>query len=365
MKKKYFMILVAIFLVSNIVFAEKIFDITDPVNDDKAWGDVVYPEYRSYKAGSFDIERFVVEKENKKFNFTIEFREKIEYMNYSPYKYDYDLPDNFLLQLIHIYIDRDGIVNSGFVNALPGVNVDFFTESAWDKAIVITKIPERYAIELNRKAKDMSKSVIFPDKIKLKNKKQDIQFSINEAELQGFDENSGISVMVLGHDFTGSFKKNVFVKEIKSIQTEWDFGSYSLDKNKSIAGVEMNIGLNFNGNNNPNIIDIILPESTNQIDILKSFMGKEDYIKVPMYYSGKVREKQELIFSGKIVDISENEIIIEVGENNLLKIGDDIKIDNIICKVVKKYTTMIVAKIEKSTNEVKFEKNNSVLIRLN
>jgi carbohydrate-binding DOMON domain-containing protein len=145
----------------------------DPVGDDKGPGNYVYPTDAVYTPGSFDLTEFKVT-DGAQLDFAVTFNDKL--------KDPWGMGVGFATQMVFIFIDTDGAAGSGKTQGLPGLNVQFAPESAWEKVVILSPQPaSRVSSEIRTKAPDLSKDIIVPRRtvgagktISAKVKKEDI-----------------------------------------------------------------------------------------------------------------------------------------------------------------------------------------------
>ena len=126
----------------------------DPTGDDKGPGAYVYPTDAVYLPGSFDLVEFeVTDGDNPDFKAT--FNQRLA----DPW----GMGVGFAVQMVFIFIDKDGAAGSGHTTGLPGTNVDFAADSAWEKVIVLSPQPaSRVAAEIKAKGGAMAGDIVVP-----------------------------------------------------------------------------------------------------------------------------------------------------------------------------------------------------------
>jgi carbohydrate-binding DOMON domain-containing protein len=126
----------------------------DPVGDDKGPGNYTYPTDAVYSAGSFDLIEFAVSgTDNLDFKATV--NAKLE----DPW----GMGVGFATQMVFIFIDKDGKAGSGHTEGLPGLNVQFAPESAWEKVILLSPQPaSRVNAEIKAKAAGLAADIVVP-----------------------------------------------------------------------------------------------------------------------------------------------------------------------------------------------------------
>src|SRR5512139_909097 len=103
---------------------------SDPTGDDKGPGTYTYPTDAVYSAGSFDLVSFEVgDGDNPDFKVTVNDR----------LADPWGMGVGFATQMVFIFIDKDP--GKGHTKSLPGLNVDFAPDSAWDKVIILSPQP--------------------------------------------------------------------------------------------------------------------------------------------------------------------------------------------------------------------------------
>jgi carbohydrate-binding DOMON domain-containing protein len=131
----------------------------DPTGDDKGPGNYTYPTDTVYKAGSFDITGFDVKKHGDKVDFTVTTNSALE----DPWR----MGTGFSVQMIFIFIDTDHKEGSGQTSGLPGLNIKFAPEDAWDRAVILSpQGASRVKSEVETKAGAMKDSIIVPGRVK-------------------------------------------------------------------------------------------------------------------------------------------------------------------------------------------------------
>jgi len=126
----------------------------DPVGDDKGPGTYVYPTDPVYKPGSFDLTELKVTQKGDKVTFAISVNSDLE----DPWQMP--APANFSVQmfLIHIQTGKGGVTKG-----LPGTNVQFAPEDAWNRLVILSPQPAgRVRSEVKQKANDLKDLVVVP-----------------------------------------------------------------------------------------------------------------------------------------------------------------------------------------------------------
>jgi carbohydrate-binding DOMON domain-containing protein len=128
---------------------------TDPTGDDDGPGTYVYPTDRVYGRGSFDLTGFTLKNNGTKTEVTASVNATLAD--------EWSTGVGFSTQMIFVFIDKDGKAGSGHVDGLPGLNIRFAPESAWEKVVVLSPLaPARVKAEVEQKAASVKGDVIVP-----------------------------------------------------------------------------------------------------------------------------------------------------------------------------------------------------------
>jgi len=123
----------------------------DPTGDDKGPGTYTYPTDAVYTPGSFDLTEFEVGSgDNPDFKVTL--NQKLA----DPW----GMGVGFATQMVFIFIDTKA---GGHTEGLPGLNVQFAPDSAWDKVIILSPQPaSRVGAEIKAKAASLAGDIVVP-----------------------------------------------------------------------------------------------------------------------------------------------------------------------------------------------------------
>jgi carbohydrate-binding DOMON domain-containing protein len=131
----------------------------DPTGDDNGPGGYTYPTDTVYKKGSFDLTGLDVKQKGDKVDFDVHLNSTLE----DPWK----MGGGFSVQMVFVFVDTDHKSGSGNTKALPGLNVQFAPEDAWDKVIVLSpQGPSRVKAEVESKATAMATGIVIPTRVK-------------------------------------------------------------------------------------------------------------------------------------------------------------------------------------------------------
>ena len=126
----------------------------DPTGDDKGPGNYTYPTDAVYTPGSFDLTEFeITAGDNPDVKVTVN----------SKLADPWGMGVGFAVQMVFIFIDKDGKAGSGHTEGLPGLNVQFAPEAAWEKVIVFSPQPQsRVTAEIKAKASALAADIVVP-----------------------------------------------------------------------------------------------------------------------------------------------------------------------------------------------------------
>ena len=113
------------------------FTFPDPTGDDDGPGTYTYPTDPVYKPGSFDITEFQVVPMGDQTEFRVTVKSRIE----DPWDSPAWGGNGFSVQMAFIHIDTDHAKGSGVRDGLPGTNVRFAEDEAWDRVVIISPQP--------------------------------------------------------------------------------------------------------------------------------------------------------------------------------------------------------------------------------
>jgi carbohydrate-binding DOMON domain-containing protein len=125
----------------------------DPVGDDNGPGKYVYPTDPVYKPGSFDLTELKVTQKGDKVTFAVSVNSDLE----NPWS----MPADFSVQMFFVHLKTG---TGGFTKGVPGTNVAFAADDAWNKVVILSPQPAgRVRAEIRDKAADMKDAVVVPD----------------------------------------------------------------------------------------------------------------------------------------------------------------------------------------------------------
>jgi carbohydrate-binding DOMON domain-containing protein len=127
----------------------------DPTGDDDGPGKYVYPTDPVYKPGSFDLTQLKVTQKGDKVTFAVSVNADLE----DPWSMP--APADFSIQMAIIHIQTGP---GGFTKGIPGTNVAFAPEDAWNKVVILSPQPAgRVRSEAKQKAADLKEAIVVPE----------------------------------------------------------------------------------------------------------------------------------------------------------------------------------------------------------
>lgn len=251
-------------------------NISDPIGDDKGTGYYQYPQDKRIKRGTYDIKNFRVYGEGDAVVFEITMRNYIMRTWEDTGKSE---SQGFVANLFDIYIDIDGIPDSGYEDALPGRDLLFADKMGWEKVVMICPMSSTEIEEILRENtdqldfQDRIDDIVIPDYVEIQGNKLIAKIALKK--LPRISEKSGFQCFSMGYSNVVSSNR-LLNRDVKAFPTRDDFGGGS------------------NEYGDPTIIDLILPEGENQYEMLRnhttaSYRDNIRYADVPFVYAGGKR----------------------------------------------------------------------------
>jgi carbohydrate-binding DOMON domain-containing protein len=151
---KKFVCAVALTLAAGSALAQTV-SFKDPAGDDDGPGTYSYPTDAVYTRGSFDLTGFTLKVNGAKTDVTATVNGNLA----DPWS----MGGGFATQMVFVFIDKDHKAGSGYTKSLPGLNVEFAPDSAWEKVIILSPQPAaRVKNEVDTKGGDVKGDVIIP-----------------------------------------------------------------------------------------------------------------------------------------------------------------------------------------------------------
>lgn len=134
-------------------------ELDDPSGDDDGPGGYTYPTDAVYKPGSFDLTKLEVIPSGDQVELRVTVAARIE----DPWDSKAWGGNGFSVQMAFIHVDTDHAPGSGIQASLPGTNVRFAADEAWDRVVIISpQGPTRVNSEIETKAADWKDRIIVP-----------------------------------------------------------------------------------------------------------------------------------------------------------------------------------------------------------
>ena len=256
----------------------------DSQYDDRGAGHYLYPISLQNRDGIFDLRRFEVRNLDRVIEFRLEFLRPIDTEDLISLDRAVDPQSitgvrtrkGWAFQLVDIYIDTDRTPGSGLTFALPGRNVEFNYEEAWDHAVVLTPGPNsdvtNYLLERSeyRELHNNRKRIHIPNDVHARH--YSLVARVPKQQIGDPQPGWGYQVFVMGYDSSNISRNGMFNMRVKTFPTDNAFGG----------------GTDYEGN--PNIIDILSPDKRSQYHVLSQYRSnpyqKDNLLSiVPMIYS--------------------------------------------------------------------------------
>jgi carbohydrate-binding DOMON domain-containing protein len=189
---------------------EVVFD--DPVGDDKGPGSYTYPTDRVYKPGSFDITKLEVSQKGDKVTFALTVNSDLE----DPW----GMGVGYAVQMAFIHIDTGP---GGFTEGIPGTNVSFAPDSAWDRVVILSPQKSfRVKQEVKQKVDPkMAKAIVVTDS---RGKGRTISATIDRKELPEGDLTKwGYQVLMQSNEGFPD-KNDVLTRKVNEFEGQHRFG---------------------------------------------------------------------------------------------------------------------------------------------
>ena len=226
----------------------------DPTGDDDGAGGYTYPTDAVYTPGSFDLVEFeVTGGDNADFKVTVNDR----------LADPWGMGVGFATQMVFIFIDQDGAAGKGHTKSLPGLNLEFAPESAWEKVIILSPQPaSRVSAEVKAKAADLSADIVIPRRTVGSGKT--ISAKVKLDELGGGDPSKWGYQVVMQSNEGFPDKSDLLSRKVNEFEGQHRFGGGN------------------DGDCDPHVIDILAgkgagtPDETQaQYDMLKHECGAD------------------------------------------------------------------------------------------
>lgn len=244
----------------------------DPTGDDDGPGTYTYPTDPVYVPGSFDLTELKVIPQGDTVEFRVTVNAKIE----DPWDSKAWGGNGFSVQMAFIHLDTDHKAGSGVTEGLPGTNVRFAPDEAWDKVVIISpQGPTRVNSEVEQKCPQWKDRVVVPRITRASGRT--LIAVVDTAALGGLPQPSwGYQVLMQSNEGFPD-KGDLLTRKVNEYNGQHRFGG----------------GTDYD--NDPHVLDILVPPGgdpvAKQHEILSKYnkaattsVKPEDLAVVPMVY---------------------------------------------------------------------------------
>jgi carbohydrate-binding DOMON domain-containing protein len=250
-------------------------ELKDPRYDDRGTGSYIYPTAGWYRPGQFDLRKFEVIPDRDWITLRVTmdapFREpnRVQFNEYRAVNFD----NGLYVQNIDIYIDHTP--GKGETAGIPGRNIRFTSDQAWDHCIVLT--PRPYVVRQSLNDWESQGEVWVADSVQSRG--FEVWVRVPVSFLGGYPTDAwGYQVVVSGamlqqnfdafRRVAGSYLVNAYTLPVFGVAEVQAFGGGEL------SAVQ------------PRAIDILVPPTRNQYAILKRWdEERRVHAAIPMIYA--------------------------------------------------------------------------------
>ena len=245
--------------------------LSDPAGDDNGPGEYTYPTDAVYKPGAFDITEFKVVPKGDTVEFHVSVKSRIE----DPWDSVAWGGNGFSVQMVAIHVDTDHLKGSGVRDGLPGFNVRFAEDEAWDRVVIVSpQGPTRVNSEVEMKAAAVKDRVVVPKITRAAGK---TLIAVVETKALGGPPQPGWGYQVLMQSNEGfPAKTDLLTRKVNKFEGQHRFGG----------------GTDFD--NDPQVLDLLVPPGGDPVKRQHELLSKynraatepkpEDLAVVPMVY---------------------------------------------------------------------------------
>lgn len=249
------------------------FEISDPTGDDDGPGTYVYPTDAVYKQGAFDLTELEVVPSGDQVEIRVSVRSRIE----DPWDSAAWGGNGFSVQMAFVHVDTDRVKGSGVTQGLPGTNVRFAEDEAWDRVVIISpQGATRVNSEVDQKCPQWKDRIVVPRITRASGK---TLIAVVDAKALGGPPQPGWGWQVLMQSNEGfPAKTDLLTRKVNEYEGQHRFGG----------------GSDFD--NDPHVMDLLAPPDgdpkAKQHEILSKWKKDatdpkpEDLVVVPMVYPG-------------------------------------------------------------------------------
>lgn len=245
-----------------------VFVFADPAGDDNGPGTYKYPTDSAYPPGAFDITELRIEPKGD----TVEFQLTLASRIHDPWDSKAWGGNGFSVQMAFIHLDIDRKPGSGITEGLPGTNVRFKSEEAWDKVVILSpQGPGRLNAEIETKTPGLKDRIVIPRLTSVSGRT--ITAVVDAAALGGaVDKSWGVQALMQSNEGFPD-KGDFLTRKINEFEGQHRFGG----------------GTDYN--NDPHVLDLLANPPGAQAAILGAYKKDltepkpEDWVTVPMVFS--------------------------------------------------------------------------------
>ncbi|HYC04546.1 MAG TPA: glucodextranase DOMON-like domain-containing protein [Azospirillaceae bacterium] len=187
----------------------------DPTGDDNGPGKYTYPTDAAYLRGAFDLTGLKVVDDGGNLDFQVSVAANLN----DPW----GMGVGFATQLVFVFIDTDGKAGSGNTKGVPGLNVQFAPEDAWEKVVVLSpQKPARVGAEVRNNAADFQKDIIVPGRTKGTGKT--ISATVKKAEIADSDPSTWKYQVVVQSNEGFPAKGDLLSRRVNEFEGQHRFG---------------------------------------------------------------------------------------------------------------------------------------------
>lgn len=241
--------------------------LTDPSGDDNGPGTYKYPTDAVYKPGAFDLTELQIVPVGD----TVEFRVTVASRIEDPWDSKAWGGNGFSVQMAMIHLDTDHVAGSGELAGLPGTNVRFKPDEAWDRVVIISpQGPSRLNSEIETKASAIKDKIIVPRLTRANGRT--LTAVVDAAQLGGPVKKSWGAQVLMQSNEGFPDKTDLLTRKVNEFEGQHRFGG----------------GTDYD--NDPHVIDIFAEPPEAQAKLLGAYNKTatapkpEDLAVVPMLY---------------------------------------------------------------------------------
>jgi carbohydrate-binding DOMON domain-containing protein len=208
------LIVAAAALVASAAIAQEV-SFKDPTGDDKGPGNYVYPTDAVYTPGSFDLTGFDMKVKGDKVDLKVSVNSNLE----DPW----GMKVGFAVQMVFVFIDKDGKAGSGHTEGLPGLNIQFAPESAWEKVIILSpQGASRVKTEVEQKAAKLAGDIVVPNRVR--GAGRSISATVSTDDLGGGDPSTWGYQVVMQSNEGFPDKGDLLTRKVNEYEGQHRFG---------------------------------------------------------------------------------------------------------------------------------------------